>query len=356
MSQTPAEQAFTGAKPVDDRLRFDEAALARWMAANVEGFEGPIEVSQFKGGQSNPTYLVRSANRDYVLRRKPPGVLLPSAHAVDREFRVISALHSVGYPVARPWALCEDPEVIGTAFYLMDRVEGRILWNLALPDQTPEERRAIYEAQIDALADLHRIDPEAVGLGDYGKPGNYFARQVGRWSKQYRASETHTVEAMDRLIDWLPRGLPEDAPARIVHGDFRLDNMILAPDRAEVRAVLDWELSTLGDPLADVSYFLIAWVIPSTERNGLAGLDLETLGSPSMQEAIARYCARTGREGLPQLDWLLSYNLFRLAAICQGIGGRVRDGTAASPHAAAMAARVDPLAEAAWRFAERAGA
>ena len=356
MTQTRAEQAFTGAKPVDDRLRFDEAALARWMATHVEGFEGPIEVSQFKGGQSNPTYLVRSANRDYVLRRKPPGVLLPSAHAVDREFRVISALHSVGYPVARPWALCEDPEVIGTAFYLMDRVEGRILWNLALPDQTPDERRAVYEAQIDALADLHRIDPEAVGLGDYGRPGNYFARQVARWSKQYRASETHTVAAMDRLIDWLPQGLPEDAPARSVHGDFRLDNLILAPDRAEVRAVLDWELSTLGDPLADISYFLIAWVIPATERNGLAGLDLETLGIPSMQEAIDRYCSRTGRDSLPQLDWLLSYNLFRLAAICQGIGGRVRDGTAASPHAAAMAARVDPLAEAAWRFAERAGA
>lgn len=356
MSEVPAPDAFTGAKPVDERLKFDEAALARWMADHVEGFEGPIEVSQFKGGQSNPTYLVRSANRDYVLRRKPPGQLLPSAHAVDREFRVISALHSVGYPVARPWALCEDEAVIGTAFYLMDRVEGRILWNLGLPDQTPEARRAIYEAQIDTLAALHRIDPEAVGLGDYGKPGNYFARQVGRWSKQYRASETREIAAMDRLIDWLPQGLPEDGPARIVHGDFRLDNMILAPDRAEVRAVLDWELSTLGDPLADVSYFLIAWVIPSSERNGLAGLDLEALGIPTMQAAIARYCAQTGREGLPQLDWLLSYNLFRLAAICQGIGGRIRDGTAASPHAAAMAARVEPLAEAAWSFARRAGA
>jgi len=352
----PAADAFTGSKLVDERLRFDEAALERWMAATIPDFAGPMTVSQFKGGQSNPTYLITTPGRDYVLRRKPPGVLLPSAHAVDREFRVISALHAAGYPVARPWGLCEDPEVIGTAFYVMDRVQGRILWNLGLPDQSPDQRRAIYEAQVDALADLHKLDPEAIGLGDYGKAGNYFARQVGRWTKQYRASETESIAAMDRLIDWLPQGLPEDGPARIVHGDFRLDNLILDPERAQVRAVLDWELSTLGDPLADISYFLIAWVIPSSERNGLAGLDLAALGIPSMDEVIARYCARTGRAGLPQLDWLLSYNLFRLAAICQGIGGRVRDGTAASPHAAAMAARVKPLSAGAWHFAQRAGA
>ena len=356
MTDAPTPDAFSGSKPVDERLRFDEAALARWMAATISDFGGPMTVRQFKGGQSNPTYLIITPGRDYVLRRKPPGVLLPSAHAVDREFKVISALHAAGYPVARPWGLCEDPEVIGTAFYVMDRVEGRILWNLDLPDQTPDERRAIYEAQIDALADLHKLDPEAIGLGDYGKAGNYFARQVGRWTKQYRASETESISAMDRLIDWLPNGLPPDGPARIVHGDFRLDNLILHPERAEVRAVLDWELSTLGDPLADISYFLIAWVIPASERNGLAGLDLEALGIPSMNEVIARYCARTGRGGLPQLDWLLSYNLFRLAAICQGIGGRVRDGTAASPHAAAMAARVKPLSAGAWHFAEQAGA
>ena len=352
----PAAEAFTGSKPVDDRLRFDEAGLERWMAATIADYAGPLTVSQFKGGQSNPTYLLQTPGRDYVLRRKPPGVLLPSAHAVDREFRVISALHKTGYPVAQPWGLCEDPEVIGTAFYVMDRVEGRILWNLGLPDQTPAERRAIYEAQVDALADLHGYDPETIGLGDYGRPGNYFARQVDRWTKQYRASETETIEAMDKLIEWLPRGLPEDGPARIVHGDFRLDNLILHPERAEVKAVLDWELSTLGDPLADISYFLIAWVIPSSERNGLAGLDLQALGIPTMDEVIARYCQRTGRSGLPQLDWLLSYNLFRLAAICQGIGGRVRDGTAASPHAAAMAARVKPLSAGAWMFAQKAGA
>jgi aminoglycoside phosphotransferase (APT) family kinase protein len=352
----PAAEAFTGSKPVDDRLRFDEVGLARWMAQTIADYAGPLTISQFKGGQSNPTYLLQTPGRAYVLRRKPPGVLLPSAHAVDREFKVISALHAAGYPVARPWGLCEDPAIIGTAFYVMDRVEGRILWNLGLPDQSPGERRAIYEAQVDALADLHGYDPTAIGLGDYGRPGNYFARQVDRWTKQYRASETETIEAMNRLIDWLPKGLPEDGPARIVHGDFRLDNLILHPDRAEVKAVLDWELSTLGDPLADISYFLIAWVIPSSERNGLAGLDLQALGIPTMDEVIARYCQRTGRAGLPQLDWLLSYNLFRLAAICQGIGGRVRDGTAASPHAAAMAARVKPLSAAAWMFAQKAGA
>lgn len=363
MSQTAApspdadaQAAFSGAKPVDSRLRFDEAGLDRWMTAHVPDYAGPITVRQFKGGQSNPTYLVETPGRRYVLRRKPPGTLLPSAHAVDREFRVISALHAQGFPVARPYGLCEDPEVIGTAFYVMEMVEGRILWNLSLPGLSPDERRGVYEAQIDTLAALHRIDPEAAGLGDYGRPGNYFARQVGRWSKQYEASQTREIPAMDRLIAWLPRQLPPDAPARVVHGDFRLDNLILHPERAEVRAVLDWELSTLGDPLADISYFLIAWVIPSTERNGLAGLDLPALGIPSLEEAAGRYCDRVGRAPLETLDWLLAYNLFRLAAICQGIGGRVRDGTAASEHAAAMAARVEPLAEAAWDFARRAGA
>lgn len=356
---TPAgtdQEAFSGAKPVDPRLRFDEAGLEAWLASHAPGYAGPLTVRQFKGGQSNPTYLLETPGRRYVLRRKPPGVLLPSAHAVEREFRVISALHAQGYPVARPWALCEDPAVIGTAFYVMDMVEGRILWDLSLPGMTPAQRRAVYEAQIDALAALHRIDPEAAGLGDYGRPGNYFARQVARWSRQYQASETRPIPAMDRLIDWLPQRLPADAPARVVHGDFRLDNLILHPDRPEVLAVLDWELSTLGDPLADISYFLIAWVIPASERNGLAGLDLEALGIPSMEEAAARYCRQTGRPPLENLDWLLAYNLFRLAAICQGIGGRLRDGTAASPHAAAMAARVEPLAEAAWGFALRAGA
>ncbi|HEY0052795.1 MAG TPA: phosphotransferase family protein [Caulobacteraceae bacterium] len=350
------EAANSGLKPVDERHRFDEAALDRWMGANVEDYAGPLTVSQFKGGQSNPTYELATPGRRYVLRRKPPGKLLPSAHAVDREFRVISALHAQGYPVARPWALCEDEAVIGTAFYVMDKVEGRILWTLALPGMTPAERTAIYEAQVDALAALHRIDPVAAGLGDYGRHEAYFARQVSRWSKQYQASETHSIPDMDRLIEWLPATVPEQTATTVVHGDFRLDNMILDPVEPRVRAVLDWELSTLGDPMADLSYLLIAWVIPSSQRNGLGGLDLEALGIPSMGAVVERYCAATRRDAPPDLDWLLAYNLFRLAAICQGIGGRVRDGTAASPQAAAMAAQVEPLAAAAMGFARRAGA
>ena len=233
---------------------------------------------QFKGGQSNPTYELATPGATYVLRRKPPGVLLPSAHAVDREFTVISALHAQGFPVARPHALCTDDAVIGSMFYVMDKVEGRVFWDLKLPGLQASERRAIYEAQTDALAALHRFDPNDIGLSDYGKPGNYFSRQVARWTKQYGASETQPIVAMDRLIDFLPQSLPADGPTRIVHGDFRLDNLILAPDAAQVRAVLDWELSTLGDPMADFSYLLIGWVIPASLRNGLGGADLEAGG------------------------------------------------------------------------------
>jgi len=350
-----AQSAFSGVREVDPRYRLDEAALDRWMADHVAGYAGPLTVRQFKGGQSNPTYELTTPTAAYVLRRKPPGVLLPSAHAVDREFQVISALAAQGFPVARSYALCLDEGVIGSIFYVMDKVEGRIFWDLKLPGLTPVERRAVYEAQTDTLARLHSFDPEAVGLGDYGKAGNYFARQVGRWTKQYRASETEPVTAMDRLIDFLPGSLPPEGPSRIVHGDFRLDNMILAPDRAEVRAVLDWELSTLGDPMADFSYLLIAWAIPASLRNGLAGADLEALGIPTVEETVERYAAATGMRPA-NLDWLYAYNLFRLAAICQGIAGRVRDGTAASAHAKTMAAQVGPLSDAAWGFARKAGA
>ena len=350
------QSAFSGTREVDPRHALDEARLEAWLTENVEGYEGPLTLRQFKGGQSNPTYELATPGKTYVLRRKPPGVLLPSAHAVDREFQVISALHAQGFPVARPHTLCTDDTVIGSMFYVMDKVEGRVFWDLKLPGLEPAERRAIYEAQTDTLAALHRFDPDTIGLSDYGKPGNYFARQVGRWTKQYQASEIDTIEAMDRLIAFLPQSLPADGPTRIVHGDFRLDNMILAPDRAEVRAVLDWELSTLGDPMADFSYLLIAWVIPATLRNGLAGADLEALGIPSVEETVARYAARTGTAAPDNLDWLFAYNLFRLAAICQGIAGRVRDGTAASSHARTMAAQVGPLSDAAWSFAKKAGA
>lgn len=356
VNATDAQATFSGTREVDPRYALNEGALDAWMRANVEAYSGPLAIRQFKGGQSNPTYELTTGSRAYVLRRKPPGTLLPSAHAVDREFTVISALFAQGYPVARPWALCTDDSVIGSMFYVMDKVDGRVLWDLKLPGMEPTERRAIYEAQTDALAKLHSFDPAAIGLADYGKPGNYFERQVGRWTKQYRASEIDPIPAMDSLIVFLPESLPPQGPTRIVHGDFRLDNLIMAPDASQVRAVLDWELSTLGDPMADLSYLLIGWVIPATQRNGLAGADIEALGIPSVEETVARYAATAGT-GLPQnLDWLFAYNLFRLAAICQGIAGRVRDGTAASAHAKSMAAQVPALAGAAWSFAKKAGA
>ncbi len=346
---------FVGTKPVDERHRFDEAALGAWMAAHVEGFAGPMEVRQFKGGQSNPTYQIITPGQRYVLRRKPPGKLLPSAHAVDREFAVISALHPTGFPVARPYGLCLDESVIGTIFYVMDSVDGRILWDGSLPDSSPQERAAIYKAKVTTLANLHNTDYKAVGLEDFGKAGSYFARQIGRWSKQYQLSETLKIPEMDRLIEWLPRTIPDGETTSIVHGDYRLDNMILHPTEPRVLAVLDWELSTLGDPLGDFTYHLMNWVMPSGQRSGLAGLDLAALGIPDMDAYVAMYCEATGRSGIDQLDWYFAYNMFRLAAILQGIVGRVRDGTAASAHAESNAERVRPLAEAAYGFALKAG-
>ena len=352
-----AQEMNSGTKEVDERYRLDEARLAAWLRDHVEGFAGPLEVRQFKGGQSNPTYQLVTPAKRYVLRRKPPGKLLPSAHAVDREFKVISALGKTGFPVARAYALCEDEAVIGTMFYVMDMVEGRILWDGTLPEHQPAERRAIYNAEIETLARLHTVDYQAIGLGDFGKPGNYFARQIDRWTKQYKASETASLDTMNRLMEWLPATVPADDQTSIVHGDYRLDNMILHATEPKVIAVLDWELSTLGNPLADFSYFLMNWVMPSDQRGGLSEItDLGAYGIPTVEEAVAQYCRLTGRDGLPQLDWYFSYNLFRLAGICQGIVGRVRDGTAASSHAALMEARVPILAKGAWEFAQRAGA
>jgi aminoglycoside phosphotransferase (APT) family kinase protein len=351
-----ATDSFSGVKPVEPRHSFDEAALDRWLTAHVEGYAGPLAVLQFKGGQSNPTYRLETPGCAYVLRRKPFGPLLPSAHAVDREFRLISALNTVGFPTPHAYALCEDAEVIGAVFYVMEAVEGDIHWDGALPGLQPGERRKVYEAMISTLAALHQVDYAAIGLSDYGRPGNYFARQVERWTRQYRASETGRIEAAERLIAWLPTTVPEQTRTSIVHGDYRLDNMILAPSGDRVAAVLDWELSTLGDPLADFSYLLMQWALPADGRSGLAGLDLAALGIPSREEAVALYCGPTGRDGMPELDWYFAYNLFRLVGIVQGIGGRVRDGTAASPLAAEAAARAPKLAEAAWTFAMRAGA
>ncbi len=351
-----AQETFSGTKPVDERHRIDEGALAAWMQAEVEGYEGPLEVRQFKGGQSNPTYELVTPGRAYVLRRKPPGKLLPSAHAVDREFKVIAALHPTGFPVAKPYGLCTDDAVIGTMFYVMERVDGRILWDPLLPGMSNAERGDLYRAEVETLARLHTTDVAAVGLQDFGKPGNYFARQIDRWTKQYKASETEAIPEMDRLMDWLPHTTPADDRTAIVHGDYRLDNMVMHATEPRVAAVLDWELSTLGNPLADFSYFLMTWVMRSDDGRGLADADLPALGIPGVQEIVDQYCAATGRDGLPDLEWYFAYNQFRLAGICQGIAGRVRDGTAASPQAAAMGARVRPLAEAAMRFAKMAGA
>ncbi len=346
------EAQNTGTKVIAETHRFDEAALANWMAANVEGYAGPLEVRQFKGGQSNPTYQLVTPSRKYVMRRKPPGKLLPSAHAVDREFRVISALHPTGFPVAKPYGLCMDDSVVGTMFYVMEMVEGRILWDQSLPAYAPSERHAIHMAALTTLADLHNTDYKAVGLEGFGRPGNYMSRQIDRWTKQYKASETQPLEAMERLIEWLPESVPEDDQTTIVHADYRLDNMVMHATESRVVAVLDWELCTLGNPLADFTYVLMQWV------NGTIATipDLTAHGIPTMEEYVAEYCRLTGRSGLPELNWFFAYNAFRLAGILQGIVGRVRDGTANSPQAAAQEARVPLLAEAAWKFAKMAGA
>jgi aminoglycoside phosphotransferase (APT) family kinase protein len=346
------EQLNSGTKEIAEAHRFDEAALTRWLEANVEGFAGPLTVRQFKGGQSNPTFQLVTPSQTYVMRRKPPGRLLPSAHAVDREFRVISALWPTGFPVARPYGLCTDESVVGAMFYVMQMVEGRILWDQSLPSYAPAQRREIYLAQLTPLARLHTTDYRAVGLEDFGRPGNYMARQVDRWSKQYRASETERQEIMERLMEWLPLTCPDDPIVSIVHGDYRLDNMILHPTEPRVTAVLDWELSTLGSGIADFAYFLMQWVsgplslIPDPAAHGL----------PSVEEMAAEYCRLTGRTSLPDLNWYFAYGQFRMAAIVQGIIGRVRDGTANSPQAAQQAGRLPGLLETAWRYAEKAGA
>ncbi|MEO0032649.1 MAG: hypothetical protein RIS94_2407 [Pseudomonadota bacterium] len=356
MTEMDAQAAFSGTVEPDEADRLDKARLTAWMDANVAGFAGPVRVTKFKGGQSNPTYRIEAASGVYVLRRKPFGPLLPSAHAVDREYRVQAALHGTGFPVARQFGLCTDEAVIGSWFYVMDCVDGRTIWDGAMPGASPEERRATYFAMVDTLAALHAVDVEAAGLGDYGKPGNYFGRQVERWTKQYRLSETGRLDEMERLIAWLPATLPQQTRTSVVHGDYRIDNMIFAADRPTVLAVLDWELSTLGDPLADFTYLCLAWVQDNGGRSGVQDLDRAALGIPELGEVVARYCAATGRDGVPAMDWYFAYNFFRLAAIIQGIKKRVIDGTASSAHARAMSDRVLPLARQAWNFATRAGA
>lgn len=361
MSATDERQEkFSGTKDVAGPLRFDEQKLCEYLVRHVEGFAPPLTVRQFKGGQSNPTYELTTRDRKFVLRRKPPGKLLPSAHAVDREYRIIAALYPTGFPVAKPYVLCEDESVIGTSFYIMDYVEGRIFWGPLLPGISRDERSTIYDAMNATIARLHMMDHEKLGLSDFGKPGSYIGRQIARWSKQYLASETEKIDEMDRLIEWLPRHLPAEERSSIVHGDFRLDNMILHPTRPEILAVLDWELATIGDPLADFTYHLMQWLMPpGMSTSGAASLmevDLKALGIPEMDGYVALYCRRTGRSITPNMDYYAAYNFFRLAGILQGIVGRVRDGTAASAEAAQNAAVVRPLAERGWYFAQRAGA
>jgi len=358
MSSIDRQQAFSGTKEVSAALAIDAPRLAAYLAQHVPGFAGPLTVRQFKGGQSNPTYLLETPAKRYVLRRKPPGKLLPSAHAVDREYRVIRALHGQHFPVAAPVLYCADETVAGTAFYVMSHVEGRVFWEPQMPGSNPDERRAVYDTMNETIARLHSFEPAEIGLGDFGRGENYVARQVERWSKQYRASETEKIEAMERLIGWLPQHIPPSGPARLVHGDYRLDNLIVAADGPKILAVLDWELSTLGDPLADFTYHLMAWHMPQSESAAgtasLVGHDLGRLGVPTMAQYVDAYVARTGLDPRPALPVYLAYNFFRIAAILQGIIGRVRDGTATSEFAPAKAEMVRPLAEKAWDFARQA--
>jgi aminoglycoside phosphotransferase (APT) family kinase protein len=347
---------FTGTRPVAEAHAFDVGRLQDYMRAHVEGFSGALEVEQFKGGQSNPTFLLKAGGETYVMRRKPPGVLLPSAHAVDREYRVISALAQTDVPVARAFALCEDPEVIGTAFYIMEYVEGRVLWDPSLPGMTRSERFAIYDEMNRVMAALHNVDPNAIGLGDYGRPGNYVERQVARWTKQYRAAETERIEAADHLIEWLPKHIPSSDESRIVHGDYRLDNVILERNSPRIRAVLDWELSTVGHPLVDFAYHCLTWRMVPGESRGLAGLDLEALGIPDEASYVRTYLERTGRGATPavsEADWgyYLVFNMFRLVGILQGITARALQGNASSAQALEAGKRAAPLAARAWALA-----
>jgi aminoglycoside phosphotransferase (APT) family kinase protein len=353
---------FLGTKPLSGMHAFDTGALQFYLEQHLPGFAGPLAVEQFKGGQSNPTYKLITPQASYAMRSKPGPVakLLPSAHAIEREFRVMGALAASQVPVPRMHLLCEDESIIGRAFYVMQFVQGRVLWDQSLPGMTREQRAAIYDEMNRVIAALHKQDVAALGLADFGRPGNYFERQIARWSKQYQASITGPNEAMDRLLEWLPKHIPQSARdesmASVVHGDFRLDNLIFHATEARVLAVLDWELSTVGHPLADFSYHCMSWHIPPGSFRGIGGLDHEALGIPSEADYVRRYCERSGR-GTPeslQVDWnfYLAYNLFRLAAIVQGIAKRVEAGTAASEQARHSGAAAKPLAELGWRFAQ----
>lgn len=341
-------------EPSNRELDFETEDLLRYMEAHVDGFRGPLAVRRFSDGQSNPTYLLETPARRYVLRKKPAGKLLPSAHAVEREYRVISAVHGSDVPVSHAYCLCEDTSVVGTPFYVMEFVQGRVLWDPTLPGMAAAERGAIYDDMNRVVAALHRIDPATIGLADFGRPGNYFERQIGRWTKQYRASETEPIPAMDALIDWLPKNIPPGEENAIVHGDLRLDNLIFHPTEPRILAVLDWELSTLGHPLADFAYHALTWRLSADEFRGMRGVDLAALGIPDERAYLDSYCRRTARKPVPQHEWdfYLAYSLFRLAAILQGILKRAHDGNASSAQAFETGRRARPIAEAGWRLAQ----
>lgn len=357
MSAIDRQQSFSGTKPVPPALAIDREILRAWLSRHLGGDPGALDMAQFKGGQSNPTYRIESAHGHFVLRRKPPGQLLASAHAIDREFRVLEALSREGFPVARPIGYETDATLIGSEFYVMDCVEGRVIWEPWIPSSNPAERAAIFDAMNQTLATLHAFDPAALGLADFGRADGYVARQIKRWSANYKASETRTIPDMDWLMSWLPDHVPPAPRAALVHGDYRLDNLILAHDTPRVAAVLDWELATLGDPLADAVYHFMTWVMPPSESNAgtgtLMGHDLAKLGIPVLDDYAQSYARRAGLAEIPYFDQYMAYNLFRMAAILQGIAGRVRDGTATSEHGALMGTMVAPLAATAMQFARR---
>jgi len=350
-----ADAAFEGVvvTAVRPAHRFDEPALERYLNGRVAGFDGPLAVRQFEGGQSNPTFVLASAGRRYVMRKKPPGKLLPSAHAVDREYRAMAALADSGVPVPRMLHLCTDDAVIGTAFYVMEHVAGRVLTDPMLPQMTADERTRLHGDLIDVLAKLHNVRPEAVGLADYGRPGNYYIRQIERWSKQYRASQTEAIPAMEKLIEWLPANVPADASSGIVHGDYRLGNCLVHPSEPRIVAVLDWELSTLGHPLGDVAYCCMPYRGDLGSLGSLVGSGLAANGIPSEAEFLERYCTRTGRDGIADWDFYMVFALFRIAAIVQGVYKRGLDGNASSESARSFGHMCRLRAEIAWEIAER---
>ncbi len=348
-------ELFTGTMPVAEKQRFDVTALATYLQHHIEDFAGPMQIEQFKGGQSNPTFKLITPNKNYVMRCKPgpAAKLLPSAHAIDREFRVMHALAGSDVPVAKMHTLCEDESVIGRAFYVMDFVAGRVLWEPQLPGMSSHERSAIFDEMNRVMAALHQVDFTAASISDYGKHEGYLARQIARWTKQYRASETESIASMDALIEWLPEHIPAGEETSIVHGDYRLDNVIFHPTEPRILAVLDWELSTLGHPLADFAYHCMTWYLPPGAGRGLAGFDLTDTGIPTVKDYIARYCQRTGRSGgIPHFEFYMAFNMFRMAGILQGIMKRVVDGTAASAQAVQMGKATRPIADEGWRVAQ----